>query len=1024
MVKDYQIEYLAWGGSAKGQAPRKDRERHRAYLSRQTTRAYGSSSGTSSKYSFIKKILWDFVRVHGLNGIKASNLMQVLGSIGQGFKLIFVGGSYDHMENISRSIGIDNILFLNSSQQVPDAIADLPKFILFLNCGQHYNPEIVEQIAKAADEGRLLQIVTTDWMLRELMNNFTPEYTGSRDIVQTSGSNVFAEVEGEPGVFFVQQSNRWWFEPSSYLIPPTYIDYLIQNMNGRVILKVIADSPQDHNITTGMPIGMEFIFHGIPIIHFVSHLEMQHAEEGDETLEELSQQWGTSPETIGELISKGVSLAEIKTMLISAASFLSLIFYGVGREHIDPDYTTQAIALRPEMPLADMERPQLLITLFADAFSLLSGVSLEHSLSNVSQGAQLLMTQTRSPVIGAALARVLRNANNKTGPRRILIEMVKLYLTGVIEQSNLDMMKRILNPINGLIFITLEDAVEMFKAIDPTCTRLPSFLAKLFDSYFREGTNAENPKGWTPEYVSRNLPSKYLGAGKEMSDRYVLQQIVKLAKAPRGEQQIKNMTIWKRLLSGHGKAPIAKVAIDAAASSASASTESIEDMLSRVTDINQRLVLLTEMLKAGQISVMQLLKNLRVIALIKDYQNALPAIEELLTSPSTLRIRPILYIKAIMGLVNAAQALGIDYLGVTKRLRIGPGSIEDPSFSSECVVCMTNQANSLSMSCGHCVTCEGCMHELQQRGQNCPVCRAPIEETRTGFFRDFVTQALRASLGDEAFAQPDMYLPEMLDGIINLLYSASIRAAKYLVGKRPEGKINLVVDRSPQINLINDPMSLMVLAMTLLYGWGNENINLYFLNGNKLKRKQTIGFEDFAGTDAEPNFTIITPEQISTKLELQANENLIFMTAAIEEQILVFNEVAVQKPDVQVTIFDGQAAVLKGCRLNMVPNFKIIPGLDVISIKQLNPKTDLKSSIFKIYQALGVDPIVELGEATANVLISPQPQVMLCDREGEPQIEEVVEQGGKGLKDNTYKSKYYKYKMKYLNLKKIKYETY
>ena len=148
------------------------------------------------------------------------------------------------------------------------------------------------------------------------------------------------------------------------------------------------------------------------------------------------------------------------------------------------------------------------------------------------------------------------------------------------------------------------------------------------------------------------------------------------------------------------------------------------------------------------------------------------------------------------------------------------------------------------------------------------------------------------------------------------------------------------------------------------------------------------------------------------------------MTAAIEEQILVFNEVAVQKPDVQVTIFDGQAAVLKGCRLNMVPNFKIIPGLDVISIKQLNPKTDLKSSIFKIYQALGVDPIVELGEATANVLISPQPQVMLCDREGEPQIEEVVEQGGKGLKDNTYKSKYYKYKMKYLNLKKIKYETY
>ena len=64
---------------------------------------------------------------------------------------------------------------------------------------------------------------------------------------------------------------------------------------------------------------------------------------------------------------------------------------------------------------------------------------------------------------------------------------------------------------------------------------------------------------------------------------------------------------------------------------------------------------------------------------------------------------------------------------------------------------------------------------------------------------------------------------------INLLYSASIRAAKYLVGKRPEGKINLVVDRSPQINLINDPMSLMVLAMTLLYGWGNENINLYFL---------------------------------------------------------------------------------------------------------------------------------------------------------------------------------------------------
>ena len=47
-----------------------------------------------------------------------------------------------------------------------------------------------------------------------------------------------------------------------------------------------------------------------------------------------------------------------------------------------------------------------------------------------------------------------------------------------------------------------------------------------------------------------------------------------------------------------------------------------------------------------------------------------------------------------------------------------------------CVICM-DKPRSYRLGCNHCVSCADCTESMYERGMMCPICRAPIERTKT-----------------------------------------------------------------------------------------------------------------------------------------------------------------------------------------------------------------------------------------------------------------------------------------------------
>ena len=54
---------------------------------------------------------------------------------------------------------------------------------------------------------------------------------------------------------------------------------------------------------------------------------------------------------------------------------------------------------------------------------------------------------------------------------------------------------------------------------------------------------------------------------------------------------------------------------------------------------------------------------------------------------------------------------------------------EDTDDSSKCIICMEQPKNATVIhgDTGHCCTCWPCAQVLKQRGDPCPICRAPID---------------------------------------------------------------------------------------------------------------------------------------------------------------------------------------------------------------------------------------------------------------------------------------------------------
>ncbi len=58
----------------------------------------------------------------------------------------------------------------------------------------------------------------------------------------------------------------------------------------------------------------------------------------------------------------------------------------------------------------------------------------------------------------------------------------------------------------------------------------------------------------------------------------------------------------------------------------------------------------------------------------------------------------------------------------------------DTEGTPECRICMSNRIALMIVPCGHACLCHGCHRDLDARGDRlCPICRAPIESTKTIF---------------------------------------------------------------------------------------------------------------------------------------------------------------------------------------------------------------------------------------------------------------------------------------------------
>lgn len=57
----------------------------------------------------------------------------------------------------------------------------------------------------------------------------------------------------------------------------------------------------------------------------------------------------------------------------------------------------------------------------------------------------------------------------------------------------------------------------------------------------------------------------------------------------------------------------------------------------------------------------------------------------------------------------------------------------DPADRNECLVCYENPPNTVIVACGHQALCEQCARA--HKFQECPFCRAPIPDQKTGIIK-------------------------------------------------------------------------------------------------------------------------------------------------------------------------------------------------------------------------------------------------------------------------------------------------
>jgi hypothetical protein len=77
-------------------------------------------------------------------------------------------------------------------------------------------------------------------------------------------------------------------------------------------------------------------------------------------------------------------------------------------------------------------------------------------------------------------------------------------------------------------------------------------------------------------------------------------------------------------------------------------------------------------------------------------------------------------------LSNLESLIGLPSTGEVNKSSISKAKAVNEAIDKECLVCLSENASSIIMPCGHMCICRDCGEKLKSKKYTCPVCRGEI----------------------------------------------------------------------------------------------------------------------------------------------------------------------------------------------------------------------------------------------------------------------------------------------------------
>ena len=181
--------------------------------------------------------------------------------------VIIVSGTFDHIEDVFRKIGLKHILVS------PDAFGKVKlntEQIVFINCPGNVNPPGLRNLTKFVEDGGFL--FTTDWALKHVIEPAFPGYIQYNN--RSTGDEVVRveiNAKGDPfleTLISATDDPQWWLEGSSY--PITVLD--------KKKVEVLVKSKEIQKKYGEPAVFVSFDYGKGKIYHMISHFYLQRSE--------------------------------------------------------------------------------------------------------------------------------------------------------------------------------------------------------------------------------------------------------------------------------------------------------------------------------------------------------------------------------------------------------------------------------------------------------------------------------------------------------------------------------------------------------------------------------------------------------------------------------------------------------------------------------------------------------------------------------------------------------------------------